>query len=161
MDGYSIEELKKMVIGDLHPENEKTLLPEKLREISRKGSGTGILGLHHKRKDGVRIPIEVNAAIIKLEGINLNLSIVRDITERKKGEEALRESEARFRTLSEAAFEGIVISDKGYFLDASEQFLQMFGYNKSELIGLQVSKLVAPESHPRCLIAFSPNLSFI
>jgi PAS domain S-box-containing protein len=69
-----------------------------------------------------------------------------NIAGRKQAEEALRESEDRFRTLSEASFEGIAISDKGYIIDTNEQITQMFGYEKTELIGKPVFDLVAPES---------------
>ena len=73
------------------------------------------------------------------------LSVVRDITERKQAEESLRESEDRFRRLSEASLEGIAITEKGKLLDVSKKFAEMFGYKHSEMIGIHVSKLVAPE----------------
>lgn len=68
------------------------------------------------------------------------------ITKRKKAEEALRESEERFRILSEASFEGIGIADKGVILDVNEQLVGMLGYNTNELIGLDVMEIVSPES---------------
>ncbi|MGD8406347.1 MAG: PAS domain S-box protein, partial [Anaerolineales bacterium] len=70
----------------------------------------------------------------------------RDITERKRAEEALLESEKRFATLSEVAFEGIGFSEKGRIIDCNEQLASMLGYDPSEMIGLEVSKFVAPES---------------
>lgn len=70
----------------------------------------------------------------------------RDITERKRAEDALRESEERFSMLSEAAFEGIGFSDEGRVIDCNEQLATMLGYSQSEMIGLEVSKFVAPES---------------
>ncbi len=72
--------------------------------------------------------------------------ISHDITARKQAEQALRESETRFRMLSEAAFEGIGITEKGRLLDANEQLVQMFGYTKSELKDRPVMDMVAPES---------------
>jgi len=70
----------------------------------------------------------------------------RDITERKRAEDALRESEERFRTLSEATFEGVAIHDRGKILDANPTFAEMFGYELSELIGMDSLELAAPES---------------
>jgi len=67
------------------------------------------------------------------------------ITKRQQTEEALRESEERFRRLSDATFEGIVINDKGRILDVNQTFATMFGYEMSELIGTSVLKLMAPE----------------
>jgi PAS domain S-box-containing protein len=72
--------------------------------------------------------------------------IVRDITERKKAEEALRESEQRFRRLSASTFEAIVIHDQGRIMEANQTFAKMFGFKLSEVNGMQGLDLVAPES---------------
>jgi PAS domain S-box-containing protein len=94
MDGYSVAELKTMTAADLHPPEERALLPAKFAEVAEKGLATGISDLHHLRKDGRLVPIEVNATLVEVGGgEQLNLSVVRDITERKQSEEALRKSE--------------------------------------------------------------------
>ncbi|MEF9426239.1 MAG: PAS domain S-box protein, partial [Candidatus Mariimomonas ferrooxydans] len=90
MDVYSIDELKKMKIIDLHPENEHLIVLEKLKAVSRKGSALGISGIHHIDKNGKQVPIEINSAMVEIKGKMLNLSIVRDITERKKAEKELK-----------------------------------------------------------------------
>ncbi len=69
-----------------------------------------------------------------------------DITERKKAEDALMESQERYRSLSSATFEGIVISQEGKILDVNEQFAKMVRYEENELVGASVSDFVAPES---------------
>ena len=69
----------------------------------------------------------------------------RDITERKEAAERLRESEERFRLLTEIAQEGFVLSENGMVLDANECFLRMFGYGREEVIGMNDVELVAPE----------------
>jgi PAS domain S-box-containing protein len=58
--------------------------------------------------------------------------------ERRRGEEELRESEERFRRLSEASIEGIIIHDHGMVLDVSNRFATMFGYEVEELVGRNV-----------------------
>ncbi len=52
----------------------------------------------------------------------------------------------RLRTLVDAAFEGIGVSRRGIIIDANEQLTSMLGYERTELIGMPVAKIVAPES---------------
>ncbi|HJX62180.1 MAG TPA: PAS domain S-box protein, partial [Dehalococcoidia bacterium] len=59
--------------------------------------------------------------------------------------EILRESEERFRGLTEAAFEGILIHEDGRILGANQRLAEMLGYELSELIGMEAPRLVAPE----------------
>jgi PAS domain S-box-containing protein len=70
----------------------------------------------------------------------------RDITERRRAEQELRESEERFRGLAEAAVDGILIHQDGFVLDANPSLLRMLGYELDELVGINVlDVLVAPE----------------
>jgi PAS domain S-box-containing protein len=57
----------------------------------------------------------------------------------------LRDSENRYRSLTEAAFEGIFISENGRVVDVSDQGLKMFGYTREELVGKQLVELVTPD----------------
>jgi PAS domain S-box-containing protein len=72
--------------------------------------------------------------------------IIKDITERKSVEAELRESEERFRRLSEAAFEGIAVHIDGLILDANQTMARMLGRSLNELIGAHALEFVAPES---------------
>ncbi len=60
----------------------------------------------------------------------------------------LRDSENHFRSLTEAAFEGICISENGIILDMNDQGLKMFGYERAEMIGKEIIAVVAAESRP-------------
>ncbi|WP_051338781.1 PAS domain S-box protein [Sulfuricella denitrificans] len=76
----------------------------------------------------------------KVEGV---FGIARDISPLKQSEIAVRESEARYRTLFEYAPDGIVIADQeSYYLDANPAICRMLGYNREELIGLHASDIV-------------------
>lgn len=68
------------------------------------------------------------------------------ISRRKRSEKALSESEQRFRTIADASFEGIALSENGILQDVNDQLAAMLGYERSELIGQPVMKVVAPES---------------
>ena len=86
-----------------------------------------------------------NGRIIGLVGLHT------DITERKRAEEALKESEERFRNLSNASLEGIMIHDHGVILDVNMAFVLLFGYEQPEdLIGKNGPDLLLnPESQAR------------
>lgn len=77
---------------------------------------------------------------VKTYGVN------QDITHRVRFEEALRESEARFKALHNASFGGIVIHDKGLVLDCNLGLKEMFGYSQEEIIGMDGMLLVAEKS---------------
>ena len=85
-------------------------------------------------------PVVQNGKIIGLQGV------AHDITEREHYEEALRESETRFRQLTEAAVEGIAFTEKGIFVDGNERLAAMLGYELGEMIGRPVADFIAPES---------------
>jgi PAS domain S-box-containing protein len=68
-----------------------------------------------------------------------------DITTRKRAEDKLRESEKRFRQLTEVASDGVAVTEQGICLEVNRPFAQMFGYEAAEMIGMPVSNLVAPE----------------
>ena len=100
------------------------------------------------KKDGSQFHAELSATLIldadgKPESF---MAMTRDITERKRAENALRESEERFILLTQASLEGIAIHDKGRILDANQALADLFGYELSEIIGMDVLNLAAPES---------------
>ncbi|HYG34839.1 MAG TPA: PocR ligand-binding domain-containing protein [Clostridia bacterium] len=71
---------------------------------------------------------------------------LRNAETQKREEESLRHSAERFRAFTAASFEGICVHDQGLILDANDQFLALFGYERAELIGAQGLSLVAPDS---------------
>jgi PAS domain S-box-containing protein len=105
------------------------------------------------RKDGSTVWAEMKMTFLRdPDGRPVGiLGVTRDITERKQAEEALRESERRFRTLSEESFEAIAIHKKGTILEANQALATMFGYELSEVIGMHVLDFVAPESRDAVL----------
>ena len=68
-----------------------------------------------------------------------------DITELKRREQALAESEERFRRLSEITFEAVLILDNGLIVDHNLALVQISGYRPDELIGMPTLSLLAPE----------------
>ncbi len=76
-------------------------------------------------------------------------SLMMDITERKKAEKAVRDSEERFKKLSNLTFEGIFIHNNGVCIDINESLLKLVGYSKEEIIGKNMIELSIPlKYHP-------------
>ena len=148
MSGYSVKELLGMenpIQILIHPDD----LPDILERVVQRAKGEVVPSLAIYRivhRSGKTRWVESYTKQIEFGGEPADNTVYIDITERKQAEEALRESEERFSTLAEAAFEGIVISDKGYVADCNEQLAAMLGYEQSEMIGFEVRKFVAPES---------------
>lgn len=81
--------------------------------------------------------------LVQIGGEPCVLTICRDITERKRAGEALRESEERYRTLIEQAADGIFLSDiKGNLIDVNEMGCAMLGYTRDEVLRLVIADVV-------------------
>jgi PAS domain S-box-containing protein len=106
----------------------------------------------HLTKNGRRIPVEVSDHLFELKGKLKVISAVKDIASRKQAEDAqkqieqvVRESEHRFRTLTEASFEGIALTENGIIVDMNDQLAHMYEYERSELIGKSLLDIIVPE----------------
>lgn len=98
-----------------------------------------------KKKNGKEFLKEVRIIKGFYFGKDILISTARDITERKKIEEELRESEQRFRTLQQASFGGIGIHDKGLIMDCNQGLCDITGYSREDLIGFNGLLLITPE----------------
>ncbi|HEX2741294.1 MAG TPA: PAS domain S-box protein, partial [Rubrobacter sp.] len=78
--------------------------------------------------------------------IAFGILIQRGINRSRPTRAALKEGEERFRSLSDATFEGIAISENGRILETNRAFAKMYGYETSEIVGMSAEALIAPES---------------
>jgi PAS domain S-box-containing protein len=114
--------------------------PIELRFVSKSGEVHWVRSFARPILDGDRV--------VGLRGVQSN------VTERKQAEHALRDSEERYRTVFELAFEGIVIHEDGVILDANPAFERMYRYKLSELVGMSMLRLTAQESRDLVLQKF-------
>ena len=106
--GYTKEELINMKISDLRENKTKHLTKQQIENSVIEGIYFQTI---HRRKDGTTFPVEVSSIGTELDGKIVRCAIVRDITERKKFKENLKESEERYRLLFEHANEIIYTHD--------------------------------------------------
>ena len=136
--GYSKEEFSNMTPLDLFALDSKDQIPKISAELKKRGST--LFEAKSITKNRGEIPVEVNVHIFKLRGKDVALSMARNITDRKRAEEALKESEKKFRELFDQATDMITLSElnddgtlKG-FSEVNETASKRLGYSKDELL---------------------------
>jgi PAS domain S-box-containing protein len=142
MVGYSLDEVPG---ADLtHP-----VAPECRAEVAEKYrlrmAGETIPPYEAKvlHKDGTVKDVEISAKLTLYEGRPASLSILRDITERKRTEQALQESEERFRALFEGSLDAIFLAepDSGVVVDANPAASELLLRDLDDMVGLHFTKL--------------------
>jgi PAS domain S-box-containing protein len=127
--------------------------PENSRRIHQRlldGEHIPIYERQYRRKDGRIITVEVSAELVRdADGKPAHIqNIVRDITERKEIERALRDSESRLRSYIEHAPYGLFIADEnGRYLEVNPAACAVTGYDESELLNMQVGDLHLPADY--------------
>ncbi|MEW6354684.1 MAG: PAS domain S-box protein [Planctomycetota bacterium] len=97
-------------------------------------------------KDGRVIDVELYSNTILLDGKEAILSTVRDITERKRAKNALRESEEKYRTLFEDSLEAMSLTIRGKMVDVNGAWLRLHGFQgKDQVMGMEVMDVIHPD----------------
>src|SRR6266568_6223526 len=123
----------------------------------RSMSSPGILTA--MKASGEEFPIEATISHVQVAGQKLFTAILRDITERKRAEENLRQSEARFRSIYEQAAVGIEqVSCDGHLLMVNAALCRMLGYEQNELLGKKTEEITHPDDHERELELYKAML---
>ena len=150
MVGYTREELSGLSYYQLTPEKWRASVDRIIQEQILRRGYSAVYEKEYVRKDGTIIPVEVRAHLLKDEnGSPFEIwRFVRDISERKKMEEVLRESEEKFRLLFEKSPDAALLLDGNIFVDCNEAALRLMRCReKSLLIGLHPSD-ISPERQP-------------
>ena len=129
--GYSLDDLTQLSLKDVFPDNYDWA--QFKDEISAKG------GIHIEseniRKDGSSFPVEISASIFTFEKKPVMIALIWDITERKKAEKQLKESEEKYSGLFECTTDGMLVLDpRGEILDVNNKAQQLFGISKNDFL---------------------------
>ncbi len=144
--GYTAEEAMGQSIWLRVPPNRVDEVNE-MMEGRRRGEGIDHYETERLTKDGKRIHVSLTISPIREESgaISGSSTIARDITERKRAEEAVQTSEMRYRRLFESAKDGILIldGDSGQIVDLNPYLSEMLGYSEKELAGKELWEIGA------------------
>ncbi len=144
--GYKLDELKRQHIVDIFvsPAYQELAHHHVRTEYSLPYE---VIGLN---KRGDEIPIEIEGNNINYMGKNVRITLIRDLTERKKAETELRASEAKFKSVFEYANIGVAIADiNGIAVDMNDEFLHMVGLFKNDLLGLKYESITHPDDREK------------
>jgi PAS domain S-box-containing protein len=143
--GYSREELYKMSPRDIVSPQHRLNIPDIAAKFKSKGYATfeGI----HLRKDGSTFPVEINMHIFTLQGRQVGLSIVRDITDRKRAEDALSETTEYLENLFAYANAPIIVwNPDSKITRFNHAFEDLTGRTEEQVIGKSLEIFFPPES---------------
>jgi two-component system sensor histidine kinase/response regulator len=135
----------KPVLDFVAPENREIII-KRMQHILETHEPVNLIEEKLIRMDGSLIDVEITGTFITFEGKPAVQTVVHNITERKLAEEALRESEERFRLAFENAYIGMYLVDlDGRLLKVNNQMCEIFGYNQEELESMTVNDITHPE----------------
>ena len=153
--GYSREEFLAMTIAAIRPPEEIARLKEAVRD---RGDGLGTTAVwRHCRKDGAEMLVEITSHTMDFDGRRARLVLAHDVTDKKRAEEELRESEKRLRLALEAGGLGIYDLDlRTGEAKVSPEYATMLGYDPGTFRETNAAWLdrLHPDDHERVAAVF-------
>lgn len=144
MFGYEREEMIGREVIELVAPESRSIVAESIRKGREENYEHWLL-----RKDGSSFIAEARAKMMRVEGRTLRMTALRDITDAKRAEEALRESEKRFRSYFELASVGFSITSRDMRIIAvNDEYCRILGYSREELLKKTWAELTCPDDMP-------------
>jgi PAS domain S-box-containing protein len=138
--GYAQRELLGMHVWDIDPDYSRERWNPQWDTMDQVGRRT--FETRHRRKDGTIFPVEISTNHLRFGGEPVHIAYVRDISDRKRAEQALRDSEYRFRAVVENAQAVIFILDAAGVFQLSEGLaLAKLGLQPGQVVGASAFEL--------------------
>ncbi|MBN2327868.1 MAG: PAS domain S-box protein [Candidatus Omnitrophica bacterium] len=141
--GYTREELLSMTVHDIDPEFPREKWSKHWEQLQEKKSFT--MESLHRTKEGKIFPVEIVVNYMEFEGKEYNCAFARNITQRKQSEITLRESEAKFRALTETTTLATFIHCGAQFKYVNTGMVNISGFSKEELLKMNFWDLIHPD----------------
>ena len=143
--GYTKEELLKANLRQLRVQGSKEVFQAQMKEIAE--GKDQIYEVEHRCKDGSALPLEIHTRAVEIDGSTVLFSAARDITQRRSTEEALRDREARYKYIFEHGHvANALVGLDGTIIDANQSAAELYGYDKSEIVGKSLLNFFTVES---------------
>jgi PAS domain S-box-containing protein len=151
MLGYTKEEIENLTINDIHPPED---ISRVLDEFKKQAKGEKVLAesLPVLRKDGSIFYADISSSPTTIGGVHYLVGIFRDITDRKRAEEVLRESAEKYQRFFMTSRDCVFITSKdGNWIDMNNAAVELFGYSsREELMQVKITNLyVNPEERTK------------
>jgi PAS domain S-box-containing protein len=147
MIGRSVEEILTLSYWDVTPRKYEAQELEVLRTVKEKGT-FGPFEKEYIHSDGHLVPIVLSGMLFRSsDGEEQLWGIAVDTTERTRAENALRESEHKFRTLFETSSQGVMLHEEDYFSEVNPAAARIFGRSPDEIVGRHPADF-SPEFQP-------------
>jgi PAS domain S-box-containing protein len=131
--GYSIEEIKTLTPIDIKPEYDNQNFLEVIKPLLTEKTKLLRFETIHQRKNGTTYPVEVNLQLSEYEGKKVFAAIILDITQRNQAEQALKESENKYRQLFDFMPIGVSIADNsGQLIENNKKAESLLGLSNEE-----------------------------
>ena len=156
--GYTREEFLAMTMGDIRPPEDLPLVRGSLERDESKFRRAGIW--RHRRKNGTLMEVEIASHAMQFAGRSAHLALATDVTERRRAEEALRQSEQKYRDIFDFATVGIYQSrHDGSLITVNAPLAEMLGYDSSEdLMRINLDDVyVDPDDRSKLIARYEPE----
>jgi len=142
--GYTGEEFEKMKTPDFEVIESAEEVAKHIEKIVKEGTDT--FETKHRTKSGEIRDVQVSSRAISVGGRDFVQSIWRDITERKRAERVLRESEEKYHSIFETAANLIIsVNEEGIIVDCNSRIREVLGYEQDEITGQPMAKIIHPD----------------